>query len=92
MLNWLRALKQVYGYEVRLFFYIGFDFDIKIYNIEDTTKWERVKMYKQAWDTIGYVRGIPLLNHFKSTGARINIYQLKYGELNFLYEYEEILK
>lgn len=91
MLNLLRALRQVYSFEIRMFVYGAYRDGMLFYIIENTTRKQRVKMYREAWDKIGYVRGRVLLDYFKENyDVKINIYQLKNCKWLFIQEYSGI--
>lgn len=88
-INFLRAIKQVYSFEIRMFFNSVYHPNMRFYMIEDTTRNERVRMYKESWSTIGYIRGRKLLDHLKNTyKVRINIYGFEDAERVFIHEYE----
>ncbi|MGL5962190.1 MAG: hypothetical protein ACRCZ0_09610 [Cetobacterium sp.] len=88
MINFLRALYQVYSFEFRIFILYSYKEVIKFCVIDDTTRWQRVKMYMETWNNIGVVRGHELLDYLIDRyGVEINIYQLNKGRLEFVREY-----
>ncbi|MGL5125143.1 MAG: hypothetical protein ACRC6U_04065 [Fusobacteriaceae bacterium] len=78
ILNTLRAVKQVFTFELRILFVKE---GAKFYIIE-TSRIKRVKMYREAWNNIGYVKGHKLLRYFLDNfDVDINIYIKVKGDL-----------